>query len=670
MTTRTGGRKVWASLVDIPRHRRGVQPPRGRDGYPWPRLVLASLLGVRLPVLVPATRAATPAAHTTFPEGEATASAKSRDLPEPSLPAADTEADSPARLSETKAAPAPNAERMRPKPPTAPEPRASAPTGALPAQPTTPPYASEATRLLCAGTYLDTVFRDQVIEELHLNEQRVAAPSLGFDATRVLAHALQARRQELQSAGLAVGLWTVGLAFDAPMMLLLLWPSVLLCLAPRIRGRGQHPPLHRRTAAFFVRWWGRVFFTAVLLQVLIVAAGGADNTPLHSSDNGLDLVAPGNIAGTTRPWQAWLTLAVLTGIAASGRLQRIRFSRTLAGALSSTRFPDAAADPAEYNDTPRFRRLEQRIRTEQHSPLIMYHQARPFCGAGTAHDTWVLSVELRSDEEQQQQPLNNRIILDTIRPLLEQLRLPAEYAVPNVRDRLRQMEIDECVFLPVDGLPARDSAPYSAQAFQEHRARAVEEEGEKRRHFLRARVSGWEEEVVVTVFVRIHMGHLLTLEIAPHVLTPLRQDFKDADRIAHKLRNDNWLNNLVAALLSAPGAVARSMAQLWRQLGYEWRMLTGGHASTLPEGPTLSVRELGATPAESLFQEMDVIRYIRAIQHRVVNGVWAALTEAGYDNSEFAQKVLDISNGAVRAGRVDSSGAAGQQTFVRPGPAR
>ncbi|ELP63440.1 transposase, IS605 OrfB family protein [Streptomyces turgidiscabies Car8] len=44
--------------------------------------------------------------------------------------------------------------------------------GAPPAPAPTPPHASEATRLLCAGTYLDSHYRDRVIEELHLNEQR------------------------------------------------------------------------------------------------------------------------------------------------------------------------------------------------------------------------------------------------------------------------------------------------------------------------------------------------------------------------------------------------------------------------------------------------------------------------------------------------------------------
>ncbi|MER5436189.1 hypothetical protein [Streptomyces sp. NPDC002588] len=61
---------------------------------------------------------------------------------------------------------------------------------------------SNATRLLCAGTYLDPVYRAIVIRELLTHRFRVVAPSYGYDAVPVLAHALAARR--LHRARLAV----------------------------------------------------------------------------------------------------------------------------------------------------------------------------------------------------------------------------------------------------------------------------------------------------------------------------------------------------------------------------------------------------------------------------------------------------------------------------------
>jgi hypothetical protein len=551
---------------------------------------------------------------------------------------------------------------------------------APPAAPPTPPHASEATRLLCAGTYLDSGYRDRVIEELHLNEQRIVAPSLGFDAARVLAHALRARRQELLWAGAIIGLWVVGTALSGGLLLLFLLPSVALALAPWIRGRGEQPPLYRRIAAFLVRWWGRTFFATMLVLTVAAAFGsGSDESSSYGSYNSSydygygssdspsvsDVFSPTGISDAIKPWQAWFALAVFALIAWCAHAQRHQFSRALAAELSPQRFPDAAGDPAEQAENPRFQRLKQRIRVEQHAPLVMYHEARPFCGAGAAYDTWVLAVELRPDELKQQQPLSNRAVLERVRPLLEQLRVPAEYAGPGVRDRLRWLEIDECVFLPVEGLLTRDQAPYTPQAFEDHRTRAVEEGAEKRRHFLRIRVGGWEEELVVTVFVRIHtQGRMLMLEIAPHVLTPVRADFKDADRTAHRFRNNNVLGKAAGAVVLVPASAGRSLAQLGRGLVYVWRLLTGGYAGALPDGPSLSVRELGAVAAGSLFQEMDVARYLKSVQDRVANGVRAALAEAGYETGEFMQKVVNISNGDVNIGNISGSNnnvAAGMQ---------
>ncbi|MFL6115478.1 MAG: hypothetical protein ACJ786_29650 [Catenulispora sp.] len=86
---------------------------------------------------------------------------------------------------------------------------------------------SDATRLMCAGTYSDPEFRKRVVEELKTFAHRVA-PSYGYDAVPVLAHALAAHQQRLYQVGLtAMGagvitmLWLVGpLDFISALLLL------------------------------------------------------------------------------------------------------------------------------------------------------------------------------------------------------------------------------------------------------------------------------------------------------------------------------------------------------------------------------------------------------------------------------------------------------------------
>ncbi|NJP50603.1 hypothetical protein HCJ93_11110 [Streptomyces sp. SBST2-5] len=570
--------------------------------------------------------------------------------------------------------------------------------------PPDPPHASEATRLLCAGTYLDPAYRDRVIDELYVNQQRFVAPSLGFDAARVLAHALRARHLELLWAAAILGLWVVGLPLSGWLLVGLLWPSLLIALVPWIRDRGPGPQVFRTACAFLARWCGRLLFAFGLYLIANVAAGqdlqsdsddpadsGEPGSPYasydpyassgsgESDDSGLSGAgdALGSFAGLggdeVETWHGWLALAVFALIALCEAARRGQFARVLSAELSPQRFPDVANDPAEHGEGARFRRLRDLIRREQHAPLIMYDEAAPFRGAGEPYDTWVLTVELRPDAAKKQQPINNRAILERIRPMLEQLRVPAPHAGTSVRDRLRRLEIDECVFLPVEGLTSRDQAPYDPGSFEQHRQRSVEEGGEKRRHFLRVRVGGWEEELVVTVHVRIHtQGRMLVLEVAPHVLTPVDPEFKNADRIAHRFRTSSGLGKAVAALLLVPGSAGRALVTLARGAGHAWRLLMGDQARALPEGPALSVREVAAVQTGSTFQEMDVARYLRGVQERIGRGVRLALAEAGYETGEFVQKIVNVSNGAVHIDRVEGStfaiGEHASATSGGPGP--
>ncbi|MGY3338323.1 hypothetical protein ACVW0K_004422 [Streptomyces filamentosus] len=548
------------------------------------------------------------------------------------------------------------------------------------------PHTSEATRLLCAGTYLDDAFRDAVIDELYVHEERLAAPALGHDAGRVLAHALRARRTELGWAGAVLFLWIVAFPLTKGLIAFIVVPFLVLSLARRIRGRAARPPVYRALPAFLLRWYGRFLCGWSVLFLLLVAFGGdyvyetnlgfdsgpdswGGYSPGHDDQTGLaGLLAefePGSLPALFlqligqgaggEVLEAWVAIAVPLLVAWAVAVQHGQFARALTQELSRARFGDLRADPAENAEGARFRRLRDRIRIEQHSRLVLYGTDDPFCGAGEPYEPWSLSVELRPRKGlggDAPEPLDNSGILRRVVPLVEALRVPSPHGSPQaqaaVRDRLRELEVDEVVFLPVDGLLARTAAPYAPESFDLHRAAAVEEGGEARRHFLRIRVGGWGEEIVTTVFVRVHtQGGMLMLEVAPHVLRPVRPLYREADRIAHRYRHNHHVGKAVWALGRVPRSAGRSVGVLARAVGHLWRLAVGGHARALPEGPAASVRELGSDDTASLFQEMDVSRYLKSIQDRVANGVVLALREAGYETAEFEQKVVHVAEGAT-----------------------
>ncbi|MER5225510.1 hypothetical protein [Streptomyces flaveus] len=217
----------------------------------------------------------------------------------------------------------------------------------------------------------------------------------------------------------------------------------------------------------------------------------------------------------------------------------------------------------------------------------------------------------------------------------------------------------------MDGLPARQHAPYGPGRFEEERAGAVEAGGELRRHFLRIQVGGWDEELVTTVFVRVHtQGGMLMLEVAPHVLRPLRQQFREADRLAHDYLYANPLGKAVWALTRVPHSAGQSVVTVWRTLKLLGRLASGGYGRAMSDGPAVSVRELASDDEASLFQEMDHQRYLKTIQDRVANGVRQALREAGWRTEEFEQKIINVSNGGVLIEQASGAFAIGRDSVA------
>ncbi|UQX02625.1 hypothetical protein [Streptomyces sp. RerS4] len=565
-------------------------------------------------------------------------------------------------------------------------------------RPPVEPEKSEAGRLLCSGTYLDADYRDSVIDELFVHEERIAAPSYGFDATRVLAHALRARRVELGWAAGVLGAWFVASVLTGGVLALLIVPFLLLGFARWLRRKwGANPLVRFATLAVRIyAWWVVVllvllfwklatgtleelgeglgtFLSSVLPDQVTGGSGRGSGSgaypypgyPDSSGSSGSSWSSSGSDEDNPPWWVLPLFVGAFAGVVAVVGGRRWHTTRIIARDLEPTRYAaDRAEDPAEKLQSVRLDRIRERVRGEQHSPLIMYNINSPFTGAGDPYRPWHLSVELRPREDlgpdRKPRPLTNADIVRRVVPLLEALRVPSPHGSPEaeaaVQDRLRELVVDECVFLPAGGLPHRDLAPLSAERYEEQRAGAIEEGGERRRHFLRVRVGGWEENLVVTVFVRVHtQGRMMMLEVAPHLLLPVRVDFHNADADAQRYRNNNWLGTAAEALVATTSSIGSSLLTLGRGVNSWWRIAIGGHGGARPEGPGLSVRELAAEDNGSLFHLMDIDRYLKTIQDRVVGGVTVALHEAGWHTEEFAQRAVTVAEGGVFIQSVNGS---------------
>ncbi|TJZ54347.1 hypothetical protein FCH28_14480 [Streptomyces piniterrae] len=500
---------------------------------------------------------------------------------------------------------------------------------------------SEATRLLCAGVYFDGTFRRRVIEQLVEHEERPIAPSLGIDALPVLAHALHARRRETGTG----------------LVLLLIW---VLFIGLGLAGVGCDQTV------FPIPWfvaYALVGFVTYVVQGSTGTAFTLDRAVLKQATRGrlkavlpvlpfvLMLVYWGTVgfslfAGAD-VWAA-VVFPLLMMLPVWEYQTHVR--DLIRSELSREAF--RAGPRKKLPDGEQFQRIGAAIDREQHARLTIYDPFRPFVGAGKPYKPWSVVMELKGGDTGGQ-PLTGREVIDLVKPRLEELRKSSVTSV----DRLRSLEVDELVYLPV-GL-ARDRFAQELDRTDRHLEAAVGEGGEGRRHFLRVRIGAWDEQIGISVLVRVHtQGGMLVLEVVPHVLNPLRPEFRSVDVIAQRTTDGALPRDLVRVLLTGPGSGIAAGLCLFRTVVSDLRVWLTMPRYALPDGPAASVRELGSVEEVSLFQEMDISRYVKTLQDRISSGVAKALHAKGYETGDFEQYVINVSEGGVFIGELSNSAVA------------
>lgn len=513
---------------------------------------------------------------------------------------------------------------------------------------------SEATRLLCAGVYFDSQFRRRVIEQLVEHEERPVAPSLGIDVLPVLAHALRARRREAETG----------------LVLLVVWAAFIACWPAGIWSQTLLPiPWFLAYGLVCAVCWGvrggRGAVFALGRAVLKEATRGR-----------LKAVLPVLPFAVTFAYWALVLYSLFLGASAWAAVvfpvlmvppvwaYRAHVSSVMRHKLS--RGTPARAPREELPVSDQYQRIGAAIDREQHAHLAIYDPFRPFVGAGEPYKPWSFVMELKRRAPQKQlsgvprpgadadsEALTGREVIDLIKPRLEALRTSA--AVSS-RDRLRSLEVDEMVYLPVG--VARGEVRYDPANVRRHLDGAVGEGGEARRHFLRVRVGAWDEQVGVSLLVRVHtQGGMLVLEVVPHILTPVRPEFRSVDVIAAQ-RADDVLRDAVRCLLTSPAAGFAAAVSLLRTAVSLFRTWLTLPQYALPDGPVTSVRELGSVHEVSLLQEMDISRYVKTLQDRIASGVRAALRTKGYESGEFEQYVVNVNGGGVFIGEMSGGAVA------------
>nr|WP_229928537.1 hypothetical protein [Kitasatospora xanthocidica] len=580
-------------------------------------------------------------------------------------------------------------------PPAPPEGPPAVPSPPPPPPPTSPYATSEATRLLCAGVYLDPDYRRRVITELVDHDERSVPPSLGFDLVTVLAHALRARTMEVRTGLLLAVIWIGFLVTEY-------WPLIQnppdgdywrnygedlaggyysggsygrASVADTVFGNLSHflTPFAANFAFLYalvslLSWYAKP--AEVREHALYAPATPPPARPKPgegSQESGVRRATGGLLATVAVILQVlYWALALLTlkdsdgtgvlfplALAATVGGHRLLVAQTVRRELTREAFRSQPVRPLPAR--ARYQALHRAIAEEQYSQLVVYDPADPFLGFGFPFSVWSFTLELKPRKTGPVAPsgtLTARTVLDLVVPRLAALR---QAAAETSLDRLKDLEIEHIVFLPYG--PARAEVVRTPEEIGRHLAEAVDEGGERRRHFLRVRVGAWDEQLVLTVQLRVHtQGNLLMVEVVPYVLGPVRRDYELlADAVAQQGARPGRRAPAMSAFTAGPAAL-RSL--LHPGGGRVQTVTAEDDLMPVAARPVLSLREAATSASVSIFQELDVSRYLKSIEERIIEGVRTALERTGYETDRFEQTVVQVMQGGIHIGSMSGGAVA------------
>lgn len=494
----------------------------------------------------------------------------------------------------------------------------------LPTPEVTPrPYAhSNATRLLSAGVYLQRGFRASTIKVLLKERYRIVAPSYGYDAVTVLAHALAARSlRNKQLVGVAVGLLIDAILMDENVIgvpggiLLALWLPWALAFLRRVATmqamlKWLRPNAGTSSDGAFPAAFGdegeedfptNNALTPVLLRKIAQEQAGAQDQIYYGGYH--------PFVGAGWPQPDWSMAELLIAAKPSAFEE---YARSVAEDDDEDDEPEPPREVVPFTVDEITDYVAQRLQSDLHDEAPYGEQVENLTVVRQKYNRagWV--------------PVKKRLLW-----------------------RLRGVKV----------LPPDDAADFESFRLIDERERY-----DASREVLSVRVGSWDQEVVTSIFISFDLrGNTLYSEFHPHVMPPVIQSFHLVDRLPSRLGPKLLLRMAWHIPLGLPSAALREVrgwyfaVKAWASRirhavvgnvevvdGSEFRL--GRYAVDLVDrGAVTSLRELAALPVyHQFFQEHDADKYVKIVERRLLAIMRDFLDEHNVDLGDHDARQTNI----------------------------
>ncbi|WP_159049201.1 hypothetical protein [Streptomyces canus] len=481
-----------------------------------------------------------------------------------------------------------------------------------------------------------------MIHELVDERDRVLAPSFGVDVVAVVWHCLRARRIEACREVAVLSLYLAFATTQPGPTLLIAYMSAAV-RAPRwwinhLKKKGPTPK------AADSLWQVRYLVTVVialnavfapLIFVLMLIAMAAPRWTLfsaHSSQDPTLARSLTSLADHTSTSTLLLLPALFAGVTLAVRSFRARTARLVAEADDlRPELPTPASGVLPRLQAP-FTWTLLRLRRQQLKKHLMYG-SDVFLGAGLEHSSWSFATHLRPEKEGDRRTvplLRNDEVIAAVRAGM----LAFRDTEIRTGDRLAEVVVTDFVYAP---------ASHTAYIDEPDALKVALDSDEQVRHFLGIRVGAWDDDVIVTTFVRPSThGDILYLEVIVHVLLPIRPAYRLP--VARVERGANRF-----ALLDVPANLARAVPRnIWRLIRSTTAAIRESFDSDGSSNPVYSLRHRAAgLRHDHYFQRLDAERYVKTVERRIVSSIKDLLKQKKISADEFAAAADQVINNGI-----------------------
>lgn len=301
------------------------------------------------------------------------------------------------------------------------------------------------------------------------------------------------------------------------------------------------------------------------------------------------------------------------------------------------------------------KKLEEIAKT-QNANIIIYGGFSPFVGAGINIGGWSFAIDTSKGKED---------MGNIVEPLPFQVSELYDY-VTNSIDRLdwNNLNIEDNLY--VNGQEIRDREEFLPNPlmrpitkFQDAFVKSfIEKSTHLLRHYRCIRVTDWQGELILSIFIRFSkIGQHLFVEANYYLLTPLSKYYRQFDQIKPKPSSEDIRKLVLETLFTTFSFGVASVTSFFKQFFDSQRRkkqrkekeeeIKSNYAFNY--GAITSLRERISYNKEynRYFQKLDKEMYLKSIERRIIDGLSKFLDSKNIDTSDFKETRSTILNHGV-----------------------